>query len=291
MPWRRDERPRAGQPEQVIAMRQYISQHSHEFLTKKVKAFRHSSPRAVRDAVSVFEDTVLEVANVLDQSFSEMDLMLRKFNTNAEEMTKNLHSLKGQLDLGAIYWLWNKIEQSLPSFEYENLGINKWNEFRRIFFRIFDLDLFLWEAAERGQIDWEDISTMLSGLQSGKNIFGIEEGLEIYQGIFPFDERAFLPPNGQPCIYFLRDTDMNVLYVGQSKLVKQRLRTHWREQSKDGIAIWDVVRLRSFAVLDQEEHRMIMKHQPPYNKTLLSDRYSRNRFKDGKYEYVGKGRK
>lgn len=168
-------------------------------------------------------------------------------------------------EIRAVWW---ELVKSVPEFRDKD---KRGNSLERVFLRCFDLDDFLIMGAFGERYDWEDLDDAINGAENGQKALGIIGGLEMYQGTFPFEDDLFLPPDGHGCIYFLRDRNMNVLYVGQSKYIRNRLATHWKQQIKRGLKIFDVVRLRSNDLLNQEEHRMIMKFNPPYNKNLKRD--------------------
>lgn len=56
-----------------------------------------------------------------------------------------------------------------------------------------------------------------------------ESSDDFYTGTFPID-RQVTPLNNTPCVYALFDWQGDLAYIGQSKIVRTRLKTHWRER-------------------------------------------------------------
>jgi excinuclease ABC subunit C len=93
-----------------------------------------------------------------------------------------------------------------------------------------------------------------------------------------------IPP--EPGVYFMRDTDDNVLYIGKSKKLRSRVRSYFRDQHESNpriaLMVMQVVEIE-FIVTDTEaealalEANLIKQHQPHFN-VLLKD--------DKKYPYL-----
>lgn len=61
------------------------------------------------------------------------------------------------------------------------------------------------------------------------------------EGVFPMTEDQWTPKSGLPCVYVLL-AGARVVYVGSSINVRDRLKSHWREQTKVGITHWRLSR-------------------------------------------------
>ncbi|MEO0408887.1 MAG: excinuclease ABC subunit UvrC [Cyanobacteria bacterium P01_A01_bin.135] len=89
-----------------------------------------------------------------------------------------------------------------------------------------------------------------------------------------------------PGVYFMRDAQDNILYIGKSKRLRARVRSYFRDDHRENPRIWRMVRQIAeieFLVTDTEaealalEANLIKQHQPHFN-VLLKD--------DKKYPYL-----
>lgn len=186
-----------------------------------------------------------------------------------------LKTLRGQVSISDIFAIYEKVESILPWFGWFE---DRQTETANWFFHPLDLDRFHWAYAHMNWIQWEDFDDFLIKGETGETIYGIEGGLEIYQDAFKElksnNKTVVLPPDGCPCIYFLRDRNMRVIYVGQSRSIRSRLTTHLRDRRKGEAEIFEVIRLRSIEDMEREEYRMIKKFSPRLNKFIPKDRWS-----------------
>lgn len=85
------------------------------------------------------------------------------------------------------------------------------------------------------------------------------------EGAFPVLTRVWLPRNGVACVYALL-ADGVVVYVGQSRNIKRRLRTHWRERAKPGIDSWRVYQCVTTDAAIDLEGELIADLSPRHNR-------------------------
>ncbi len=85
------------------------------------------------------------------------------------------------------------------------------------------------------------------------------------EGLFPMSEEQWTPKSGQPCVYVLL-AGPRVVYVGASTNVRQRLKSHWREQTKVGISHWRLTCCESKAEMVALEADLIADLCPRDNK-------------------------
>ncbi|MBP5383378.1 MAG: excinuclease ABC subunit UvrC [Lachnospiraceae bacterium] len=86
---------------------------------------------------------------------------------------------------------------------------------------------------------------------------------------------------GKPGVYIMHDEDDNIIYVGKAVILKNRVRSYFRESTKKTVKIRQMVSKINwfeYVVTDSEmealvlENNLIKEHQPKYNTMLKDDK-------------------
>lgn len=92
-----------------------------------------------------------------------------------------------------------------------------------------------------------------------------------YAGKFPITAEQRTPKGGAPCVYLLFGPYGECLYIGKSRHVRERLKTH-RHEGRIPASSWEIIKCRSDADALSLEGDLIFQHQPFFNRKDRSRR-------------------